>query len=135
MRRSAIDQIGGFTPGLVGEDLELTWRVHRAGWKVDFRPRAIVYAEVPSTPRALWRQRVRWTRGLVQTARMHADMLGRRRFWPIGAYLPVNLLAMLVLPIIQLVALAILVGLVAAGAPPCRRSCSWGWVYWERSWR
>ena len=54
----------------VGEDLELTWRVHRAGYQVRFQPLALVRAESPSTVRDLWKQRVRWARGLLQTVRL-----------------------------------------------------------------
>ncbi len=102
----------------VGEDLELTWRVHFAGYDVEFAPHAKVLAEVPSSVRGLWKQRVRWQRGLIQTARLH-----RRRVWrtprrPIGAYLPWNLFSMLVVPVLQLVALPLAVAAMAVGALP-----------------
>ncbi len=68
--------------------------------------------------RGLWKQRVRWQRGLIQTARLH-----RRRVWrtprrPIGAYLPWNLFSMLVVPVLQLVALPLAVAAMAVGALP-----------------
>jgi cellulose synthase/poly-beta-1,6-N-acetylglucosamine synthase-like glycosyltransferase len=107
-RRRVLDEIGGFTPGFVGEDLELTWRVHRAGYRVAFAPKAVVYAEVPSTVPALWKQRVRWTRGHLQTARLHRDMLTTGRHW----FLPVNAFSMLVAPVLQLAG-SLVVGLAA----------------------
>jgi cellulose synthase/poly-beta-1,6-N-acetylglucosamine synthase-like glycosyltransferase len=117
-RASVVREVGGFEPGFVGEDLELTWRVHRAGYRVGFRPRALVYAEVPSTLRALWRQRVRWTRGHIQTARLHRDMFLARRFGRLGLYLPLNAFAMLIVPVLQLLA-AVLIGVaIAAGESP-----------------
>lgn len=117
-RRHVIEEIGGFVEGFIGEDLELTWRVHRAGYRVNFRPRALVYAEVPSTMRALWKQRVRWTRGLVQTIRLHRDMMFTSRFGPVGWYLPFNVVTALAIPIIQLVALLLLAILFVGGASP-----------------
>ncbi|MGQ0842307.1 glycosyltransferase [Actinokineospora sp.] len=117
-RRRVLTEIGGFAPGFIGEDLELTWRVHRAGYRVNFAPRAVVYAEVPSTVAALWKQRVRWTRGHIQTVKLHRDMLGRRRYGLLGWYLPVNAFAMLVGPVLQLTALALVAVLVALGASP-----------------
>lgn len=50
-RRSVLAQTGPFLEGFIGEDLELTWRVHKSGYQVNFNPHAIVMAEVPSTIR------------------------------------------------------------------------------------
>ena len=117
-RADLVRCIGGFREDTVGEDLELTWRVHFAGYDVEFAPHAKVLAEVASSVRGLWKQRVRWQRGLIQTARLH-----RRRVWrtprrPIGAYLPWNLFSMLVVPVLQLVALPLAVAAMAVGALP-----------------
>lgn len=114
-RAELVRRLGGFREDTVGEDLELTWRVQFAGYDVEFAPHAKVLAEVPSTLRGLWKQRVRWQRGLLQTARLHwARVVGRIRR-PIDAYLPWNLFAMLVLPVIQLVALAMATVALAVG--------------------
>lgn len=114
-RADVVRQVGGFRTDTVGEDLELTWRVQFAGWDVEFAPRALVLAEVPSTMRALWKQRVRWQRGLIQTTRIH-----RRRLLPLRSpftwFLPVNLFSSLALPVIQLGMLAWLPVGIATGA-------------------
>ena len=117
-RRTVIDEIGGFARDMVGEDLELTWRARRAGYQVRFCPHAMVYAEVPSTLATLWRQRVRWTRGLIQTARVHRSMLFDRRRGLLGWYLPYNLVSMLVVPVAQLAALVFVAAMVATGRSP-----------------
>lgn len=119
-RRSALARTGGFRAGLLGEDLELTWRMHRAGYDVRFAPDALVLAEVPSTVRGLWKQRVRWARGYLQTAWLHRDMIGNPRFGPIGPFLALNFFSMVMVPILQLSALASLVVLVLTGANPIR---------------
>ncbi|MEZ5090045.1 MAG: glycosyltransferase family 2 protein [Micropruina sp.] len=64
-RRDVLDATGLLREDTIGEDLELTWRIYRAGYRVAFRPTALVYAESPSTFRGLWKQRVRWSRGLL----------------------------------------------------------------------
>ena len=56
-RRDVLERIGPLRTDTLGEDLELTWRVHRAGFRVTFAPDALVYAESPSTVHGLWRQR------------------------------------------------------------------------------
>jgi cellulose synthase/poly-beta-1,6-N-acetylglucosamine synthase-like glycosyltransferase len=101
-RRSVIEQVGGFREDTVGEDLELTWRVRKAGHLVTFRPNAIVFAESPSTLVALWRQRVRWARGLLQTMRSHWGMIGNPRYGIFGMFLALNSITMVVIPIVQL---------------------------------
>lgn len=119
-RRSALARIGPFREDCIGEDLELTWRVHKAGYRVAFQPRAMVYAEVPSTLRALWRQRVRWARGLLQTARLHRDMFFNPRHGLFGFYLPLNFFSMVVIPLLQLVSAILLPILALMGQSPVR---------------
>ncbi len=115
-RRSVLEQTGGFRHGFIGEDLELTWRVYKAGFRVNFQPHARVYAEVPSTLQGLWKQRVRWARGLLQTAWLHQDMFFNPRYGRFGWYLPLNVISMVLVPILQLAAIALLVLLALLGA-------------------
>jgi GT2 family glycosyltransferase len=44
LRRRAFDEIGGFEPRLFlyGEDVDLSWRLRAAGWKLRFLPQALV---------------------------------------------------------------------------------------------
>ena len=46
--RAVSNKVGGFRVDTIGEDLELTWRVHRAGCRVRIEPSALVG---PSRPR------------------------------------------------------------------------------------
>ncbi|WP_427128845.1 glycosyltransferase [Pseudarthrobacter sp. S9] len=128
-RRTVLDEIGPFREDTVGEDLELTWRVHKAGYRVVFAPRALVYAESPSTIGALWRQRVRWARGLLQTMGIHRGMIGNPRRGRFGAYLLFNAVTMVVLPVAQLLVLLDLVFLLALGSSPLGAD-AWGFRGW-----
>ncbi|MGH3095011.1 MAG: glycosyltransferase [Streptosporangiales bacterium] len=107
-----------FREDTVGEDLELTWRVHKAGYRVNFRPLSLVYAEVPATVRGLWRQRVRWGRGLLQTLGAHLRMVGNPRYGVFGVYLAYNAVTMVVLPVVQLLALAVVPIVAVDGGSP-----------------
>jgi len=107
-----------YLKGFIGEDLELTWRVHRAGYRVNFAPRAIVRAEVPSTVKMLWKQRVRWARGLLQTVTLHRDMFFNRKYGMLGWYLPINFFNMVIIPILQLLIVFLVILLAAAGFSP-----------------
>ena len=107
-----------YIKGFIGEDLELTWRVHRAGYRVAFAPRAIVRAEVPSTVKALWKQRVRWARGLLQTVKIHREMFFNFKYGMLGMYLPINFFNMVINPILQLLIVLLVIILAAAGFSP-----------------
>lgn len=100
-RRDVLNTTGLLRTDTVGEDLELTWRVYRAGYRVAYLPTALVYAESPSTVRGLWRQRVRWARGLLQSVRLHGDMVGNPRYRFFGIYLALNYISQVVVPLIQ----------------------------------
>ena len=109
---------GPFKEGFIGEDLELTWRIHRAGYRVVFAPTAIVLAEVPSTVQSLWRQRVRWARGLLQTAGLHWRMFLNLKYGALGLYLPLNFFNMVIVPLLQLGMVSLLIGLLLSGYRP-----------------
>jgi glycosyltransferase involved in cell wall biosynthesis len=61
-RKAAIEQVGGFAPeycsnafnSMGGEDLDLAWRVKRAGWASRFCTEALVYHEVQPIPVTRW---------------------------------------------------------------------------------
>lgn len=117
-RRSVLEKTGPFREGFIGEDLELTWRVHKAGYRVVFQPRATVRAETPSTIRGLWKQRVRWARGLLQTARIHRDMFFNPRYGLFAFYLGINMVSMVLIPLFQLASIIILPILAVQEASP-----------------
>lgn len=74
-RRKAWDEVGGLDSG-GGEDLDVTLRLRKAGWKMAFAPNALCYTDVPDTLPALVRQRFRWERDAVRLRyRKHRDML------------------------------------------------------------
>jgi 1,2-diacylglycerol 3-beta-glucosyltransferase len=67
-RRAALEAAGGFAPGLLLEDSDLTIVLVRAGWRVRFAPEAVSAHQAPVTLAGYWRQHVRWARGFYQVA-------------------------------------------------------------------
>jgi GT2 family glycosyltransferase len=59
VRRAAFEQVGGFYEGLrAAEDTDFTWRIQRAGWRIELRPQAWVehrYRTTLSELRRQWR--------------------------------------------------------------------------------
>ncbi|WP_233257241.1 glycosyltransferase family 2 protein [Promicromonospora sp. AC04] len=124
-RRDVLERTGPLNEDTVGEDLELTWRVYRAGYRAAFAPRALVHAESPSTLPDLWKQRVRWARGLLQTVRLHYDLTGNPRYGPFGPYLAFNLFSQVLGPVIQVAALVVFVALALLGDPSAVPATFW----------
>ncbi|HKB78669.1 MAG TPA: glycosyltransferase, partial [Thermoanaerobaculia bacterium] len=76
-RREAIVQAGGYSTDTMAEDMDLTWRIRRIGYRIETDSEAIGYTEVPDTFRALFRQRFRWAFGTLQCLWKHRRAVGR----------------------------------------------------------
>lgn len=87
-RRSALLDVGMYSPQMATEDIDLTWRLQLAHWDVRYEARAVMWMNVPQSLRGLWRQRRRWALGLSQVLTRHARQALRwrnRRLWPVLA--------------------------------------------------
>jgi biofilm PGA synthesis N-glycosyltransferase PgaC len=84
--RSALFDAGLYSPDMATEDIDLSWKLQLRSWDIRYEPRAVVWMRVPATLKGLWRQRLRWARGLAQVLRRHgaeAMVWRRRRLWPL----------------------------------------------------
>ncbi|MFC4404950.1 glycosyltransferase family 2 protein [Gracilibacillus xinjiangensis] len=63
VRRSILDQLGGWDEGALSEDTELSFRIYDLGYHIRFFPNAITWEQEPETIKVWWRQRTRWARG------------------------------------------------------------------------
>jgi biofilm PGA synthesis N-glycosyltransferase PgaC len=73
-RTSALRAVGGWSVPTVTEDIEVSWRLQRAGWRLAYEPRALFFIQAPTRLRALYRQRRRWAQGMVEVFRLHWDV-------------------------------------------------------------
>jgi cellulose synthase/poly-beta-1,6-N-acetylglucosamine synthase-like glycosyltransferase/peptidoglycan/xylan/chitin deacetylase (PgdA/CDA1 family)/spore germination protein YaaH len=76
-RRKAVIDAGAFRNDTLAEDMDLTWRVRRAGWRIQNEPAALGFTETPDSLTTLYRQRFRWSFGTLQCLWKHRDALGR----------------------------------------------------------
>ena len=89
-RRSVAVEVGGYTHGTVGEDLEIIIKIHRwmsergQHYRIRFIPEPVCWTEAPESLRVLARQRMRWQRGALETLYRHRDMILNRRYGPVG---------------------------------------------------
>jgi cellulose synthase/poly-beta-1,6-N-acetylglucosamine synthase-like glycosyltransferase len=97
VRREAINALGGFSPDTLNEDMDMTWQLLRAGWRVVNDSEAVAYTEAPNTLNSFLRQRFRWAYGTLQCLWKHRDALGR--YGALGwVALPIQWLHQVILP-------------------------------------
>jgi poly-beta-1,6-N-acetyl-D-glucosamine synthase len=85
-RKSALIDVGMFSPDMPTEDIDVTWKLQKRFWDVRYEPNAVVWMNVPTTLKGLFKQRLRWARGLMQVLRKHRAVMSTwkmRRMWPI----------------------------------------------------
>lgn len=70
-RREALVGVGGYQTDTLAEDMDLTWRIRRAGWVIANEPHALAYTEAPHNLSGLLKQRFRWTYGTLQCLWKH----------------------------------------------------------------
>jgi cellulose synthase/poly-beta-1,6-N-acetylglucosamine synthase-like glycosyltransferase len=89
-KRSAVVAVGGFTSGHMGEDMDLTMRLHRhhidnkIPYRIVYEPSAVIWTEVPETLRVLKRQRIRWHRGLMTAVKDFMPMTFNPKYGKVG---------------------------------------------------
>lgn len=77
-RRTALRDAGGLSADTIAEDSDITVAIARKGWRIDYRPAARAWTEVPSTLRALLKQRRRWSYGVLQVIAKHRRAMVER---------------------------------------------------------
>lgn len=89
-KRSAVVVIGGFSRGHMGEDMDLTMRLHRyhidneIPYRIVYEPSAVIWTEVPEMAQVLKRQRIRWHRGLMTAINDFLPMTFNPKYGKLG---------------------------------------------------
>ncbi len=89
LRRTALEECGGFRESMrFGEDVDLVWRLHRAGWRVRYEPAATATHPSRRTYRAWVLQRFRYGTSAGPLARRHGRAVAplAAQPWSIGAW-------------------------------------------------
>ncbi len=101
-RTKLVKELGGFDPRNMTEDFELGVKVRKAGYLVVYSPDSLVKTETPSKFKVFLKQRIRWSRGFIQTHNKHSDIFFNRKYGLFGMYqFPMNVLG----PIIYFLAI------------------------------
>jgi len=79
-RRDALFDLGGW-PDKIGEDIVLSWAMLARGYSIGHSEKAICWTTVPSEYKQFYRQRKRWSRGLIEAFRMYPSLLFNRKLY------------------------------------------------------
>ncbi|TEU27321.1 poly-beta-1,6-N-acetyl-D-glucosamine synthase [Alkanindiges illinoisensis] len=85
-RKSAVHDVGYWSADMLTEDIDITWKLQRAGWDIQFEPNALVWILMPETLLGLWKQRLRWAMGGAQVLLKNLDVFFKSNqnfLWPL----------------------------------------------------
>ncbi len=108
--RGAVVEAGGYDTSTLGEDMELTVRLHRKlrladrDYRITFVPEPICWTEVPEDMTTLRKQRARWQRGLSESLWLHRELAFHPRGGTVGWIgFPFMLLVEWLSPLVEIV--------------------------------
>ena len=117
-RKKAIEDAGGFTTDTLAEDCDLTIRILRSGYAVENETKAIAMTEAPETLKMFFKQRFRWSFGVMQTFWKNRDVLFNWKYkWLGWAAMPNILIFQYIIPsVIPFADFFMLIGLITGNA-------------------
>lgn len=107
-KKNAVLAVDGFTPGTLGEDMELVLKLHEyAGkeskkYKIKFIPDPVCWTQVPQKIGDLRRQRKRWQIGLIDSLLKHKNLIFNPKYGKVGTLaIPYYVLFEVLSPLIE----------------------------------
>ncbi len=77
--RVTLVEVGGWSD-TVGEDIVLTWKLLKAGYRVGYAEDACAFTRCPSTVYQFIKQRQRWSRGMIEAFKDNMRLLVKPRY-------------------------------------------------------
>lgn len=75
VRKSVIDELGGWDPNAIAEDTEISFRIYKLGYKIAFMPLAVTWEQEPETIKVWFKQRTRWAKGNIYVISKYIKVL------------------------------------------------------------
>lgn len=85
-RRSALHRVGYWSPDIMTEDIDISWKLQRDHWSIFYEPRALCWILMPETLKGLWKQRLRWAHGGGEVFLKNFGLITKTRLrymWPL----------------------------------------------------
>lgn len=122
-KKSAVVEVGGFDTNSMGEDMEITVRLHeyykknKIPYSMKYVPESVCWTQGPNCFRDLKKQRQRWYCGLIQTLKKYKRMIFNPRYGMIGMFMfPYIIMYELMMPFFTLLGVFVM-----------------GWTYYDKS--
>lgn len=94
-RMDVLKKIKGFDSENIVEDLEIAYRIHKAGYRIENCMEAKVWTICPPTFHQIYNQRKRWYSGALQTCYKHRSLMLKRKYGLFSFTVPFNYLLVL----------------------------------------
>ena len=118
LRKSAINDAGGFSTDTLAEDTDLTLCLHKQGYRIEYAPDAVAWTEAPESLATLAKQRFRWAFGTLQCLAKHKDLIFNPSYKALGWFsLPsVWFFQIILVAVAPVVDLLLILSLLTGGA-------------------
>lgn len=81
LRRSMLEEIGGFATETVTEDIHTSVRLHKLGYRSIYHCESLAYGIAPATVSPFLKQRIRWGQGNMQVLMRENILFTRKLTW------------------------------------------------------
>ncbi|MBC1479868.1 glycosyltransferase family 2 protein [Listeria seeligeri] len=78
VRRSLLEEIGGWDVKAVAEDTEISFRIYMMGYRIKFQSKAVTWEQEPQTLPVWFKQRSRWAKGNIYVILKNVPLLFKR---------------------------------------------------------
>jgi len=86
LKREAVEKVGCFSDDTFAEDFDITAKILKAGYRVEYEEKSLAYTDAPKNTEDLIKQRRRWYRGMMQVLDKHKDMYLNPKFGMAGLF-------------------------------------------------
>lgn len=101
-RTKVVKELGGFDHNNLTEDFEMGVKVRKANYLILYSKESKIYTNTPNKFKIFLKQRIRWSRGFIQTHKKHKNIFFNIKYGLFGIYqFPMNIIG----PIIYFLAI------------------------------
>jgi len=86
LKREAVEKVGNFSDDTFAEDFDITVKILKSGYRVEYEERSLAYTDAPKNTEDLIKQRRRWYRGMMQVLDKHKDMYMNPKYGISGVF-------------------------------------------------
>jgi poly-beta-1,6-N-acetyl-D-glucosamine synthase len=86
LKRDAVEKVGNFSDDTFAEDFDITVKILKAGFRVEYEEKSLAYTDAPKSTEDLVKQRRRWYRGMMQVLDKHKEMYMNPKYGISGVF-------------------------------------------------